>query len=217
LRLDRELGEFFNFLDREVGKGRYTIALSADHGAAEVPEYQKEVGKTGRRITEKEMDALLGGLKDATVNRSDSPQGRRARVASLTEKYDFIADAMTIDDLSSDRPGSIFIELYRNSFYPGRAPIYPIVSHKYPSLAVYDIRVRLMEGAVPYFAPSNHGSPYFYDRNVALIFMGPGIRKGFSMARARTVDVAPTLAQLGNIAVPVEIDGHSLLSALRKR
>ena len=217
LRLDKELGEFFGFLDREVGEGRYTVALSADHGAAEVPEYQKEMGKNGRRITEKDMDALLGDLKEAIANPSESPQERSRRAAVLAEKYDFIADAMTSDELSGGKPGSMFMELYRNSFYPGRTPVYPIVSRKYPSLAVYDIRVRLAEGAVPYFAPSNHGSPYFYDRNVALIFMGPGIRKGVSTARARTVDVAPTLAQLGNIAVPARVDGRSLSGALRKR
>ncbi|MEN9497854.1 MAG: hypothetical protein RL750_753, partial [Bacteroidota bacterium] len=36
LRIDRELGEFLRFLDKEVGANQYTIFLSADHGAAPV-------------------------------------------------------------------------------------------------------------------------------------------------------------------------------------
>src|SRR5919112_812140 len=38
LRLDRELGEFFTFLDTAVGAGRWVVALSADHGSLVAPE-----------------------------------------------------------------------------------------------------------------------------------------------------------------------------------
>ncbi len=34
LRLDKELGELFDFLDKKVGKDQYLVFLSADHGAA---------------------------------------------------------------------------------------------------------------------------------------------------------------------------------------
>src|SRR5690606_38254525 len=34
LRLDKDLGEFFKYLDQKIGKGNYTVFLSADHGAA---------------------------------------------------------------------------------------------------------------------------------------------------------------------------------------
>src|SRR5690606_24248445 len=39
LRLDKDLGEFFNYLDQKVGKGNYTVFLSADHGAAHNPQF----------------------------------------------------------------------------------------------------------------------------------------------------------------------------------
>ncbi len=41
LRLDKDLGTFFQFLDKQVGKGEYLVFLSADHGVAQVPEFLK--------------------------------------------------------------------------------------------------------------------------------------------------------------------------------
>jgi arylsulfatase A-like enzyme len=58
-----------------------------------------------------------------------------------------------------------------------------------------------------------HGSPYEVDRQVPLLFMGPGVSHGMSDRRVRTVDVAPTLARLAGIPYPEGIDGVPLTSA----
>jgi hypothetical protein len=42
LRLDKDLEEFFSFLDEHVGKGNYLLFLTADHGAAHVPAFMQE-------------------------------------------------------------------------------------------------------------------------------------------------------------------------------
>src|SRR5690606_14444521 len=42
LRLDRDLAAFFAYLDQEVGKGQYTVFLSADHGAAHNATFMKD-------------------------------------------------------------------------------------------------------------------------------------------------------------------------------
>ncbi len=39
LRLDKDLADFFNFLDEKVGKDNYTLFLTADHAAVQVPSY----------------------------------------------------------------------------------------------------------------------------------------------------------------------------------
>jgi predicted AlkP superfamily pyrophosphatase or phosphodiesterase len=41
-RLDKDLGDFLNYLDSKVGQGQYTVFLSADHGVAHVPAFMKE-------------------------------------------------------------------------------------------------------------------------------------------------------------------------------
>ena len=42
LRLDKDLADFLAFLDKEVGKGQYTVFLTADHAVAHVPGFLHE-------------------------------------------------------------------------------------------------------------------------------------------------------------------------------
>ena len=42
IRLDNELERFLNFLDKELGQGNYTLFLTADHGAVDVPQYLRD-------------------------------------------------------------------------------------------------------------------------------------------------------------------------------
>jgi predicted AlkP superfamily pyrophosphatase or phosphodiesterase len=41
LRLDKDLGEFLDYLDSKIGKGQYFVFLTADHGAANEPAFLK--------------------------------------------------------------------------------------------------------------------------------------------------------------------------------
>ena len=42
LRLDKDLGSFLSLLDTRLGKGQYLVFLTADHGAAHIPNFMKE-------------------------------------------------------------------------------------------------------------------------------------------------------------------------------
>jgi predicted AlkP superfamily pyrophosphatase or phosphodiesterase len=42
VRLDQELGKFFQFLDAQLGAKSYTVFLTADHAVAHIPGYLKE-------------------------------------------------------------------------------------------------------------------------------------------------------------------------------
>ncbi len=50
LRLDQELGKLFDFLDKKIGQGQYTVFLTADHGVANIPEFMTENKIPGGRI-----------------------------------------------------------------------------------------------------------------------------------------------------------------------
>lgn len=51
LRSDLLIRDLLNYLDRHVGKGRYVIAMSADHGICPLPEQTQAGGKTALRQT----------------------------------------------------------------------------------------------------------------------------------------------------------------------
>lgn len=63
LRFDISLGEFLDYLDQTVGKNQYVLFLTADHGAAHIPEFMQENKLPGGRVyTGKLMDKLNSGL-----------------------------------------------------------------------------------------------------------------------------------------------------------
>ena len=49
-RLDRDLAEFFTHLDKTVGRGKYVVAFSSDHGVAPVPEDLRKTGIDAGRL-----------------------------------------------------------------------------------------------------------------------------------------------------------------------
>jgi len=55
---------------------------------------------------------------------------------------------------------------------------------------------------------TSHGSPWPYDREVPLAFLGPGFSPGAAGA-ARTVDIAPTLARRIGVPAPADVDGRT--------
>ncbi len=207
LRLDRALGELFDFLDGAVGRDRYIVALSADHGVLAAPEYLRQLGKVAARVPPSEMrEALRAADEVAAV--TSSAEELHARRAAILEEFDFVADAMTREELLAVDPSTplaasadSFVVLYRRSFRPDRVI----------SPGERGVWVRISEGHMVDEAIATHGSPYTYDRHVPLLLMGPGIDPGRLDEVAATVDLAPTLARLAGIPYPQGLDGRVLI------
>jgi hypothetical protein len=49
MRTDRQLEAFFNWLDQKFS-GRYTVAITADHGVQSIPEVAKDMGRDAGRV-----------------------------------------------------------------------------------------------------------------------------------------------------------------------
>jgi len=200
IRLDRELGRFFDFLDAEVGAGGWVLALSADHGVMTEPEEMQAEGLPGRRITGQDLVAAFEAARSAAAAGPEA--GSPQRVDSALKAMPLIADVWTFGELA-DRVAAAdsFMTFFRNSQVPGRPT---------GSFYRFGVEVLLAEGVIADRFGSTHGSAWLYDRQVPLIFYGPGISAGWSAERARTVDFAPTLAALAGIPVPSDLDGRDL-------
>jgi len=217
VRLDRLIGVLLATLDETVGRGRYVVALSADHGAPNVVEYERERGRPGRRVTEEEMQALLDDVARIAKAWRGSDAGLRRRIARRLERADFLDRAMTPAELGGEGEADDVLRAYRNSYVPGRATTFPLWTHEVLYGRVgeahpvrWGIEAVLAENAQLWTAPSTHGGPWSYDREVPLIFMGAGIPRGRGTGPARTTDVAPTLAALAGLSVPETVDGGAL-------
>jgi hypothetical protein len=205
LRLDRGLGDLFEFLDGAIGRDRYIVALSADHGVLAAPEHLREMGEEGVRVPPQDVRDALQAVDEVV---SSSGEELHARRAAVLEAFAFVADAMTREELLAVDPSvplaaatDSFVVLYGRSFRPDRAI----------SPGERGVFVRMREGHMVDAAIATHGSPYTYDRHVPLVFMGPGIDAGRFDEVTATVDMAPTLASLIGVQTPADLDGRVLI------
>src|SRR6202008_4454501 len=142
LRLDKQLGEFLNFLDVKIGKGQYLLFLSADHGVAHVPAFANEhnipAGKIDLAELAKTMNSQLEtkfGKKDiiriisnyqvalnlpliqsSTLNISEIKQW----ITDYLSKQQGIARVFDIDDLTSTPLNAKVKQMLTNGYYPER-------------------------------------------------------------------------------------------------
>jgi arylsulfatase A-like enzyme len=115
-----------------------------------------------------------------------------------------VADAYTHAQLlnpASGAPVDSFTVLERRSLYPGRFGA---------DFSAFGVEYRLEEGWLGSVRGTGHGTPYWYDRHVPLLFMGPGFAAGRDTTRAATVDFAPTMARAIGVPVPADVDGREL-------
>jgi predicted AlkP superfamily pyrophosphatase or phosphodiesterase len=198
-RLDRELGEFFSYLDQKVGKNRWTVMLTADHGVLDSPEDLTARGEYGHRLTASEVKTL-----DSLRFRADSAKDKKAAARDLVaalKKLPIVADAWTHEDLAKAEQPDSFAVLQKRSMYPGREP---------DRFSREGVEFRFIPGVLSLPKGSSHGQTYWYDRHVPMIFMGPGISAARDPSRAATVDFAPTFSALLGIPYPKDLDGKVL-------
>lgn len=204
VRVDRLLGELFDYLDAEVGEGRWTVGLTADHGVVTMPEYAREQGeRNAERLLRDEVRGQLENVLRRAIQEGGSPLEIAERTARYVERLEAVEAAYTHRSLMlGGAPADSFAVLYRNSYYPGRA---------WDDLSRFGVDLRYGEGDyVGSRTGTNHETPYWYDRHVPMIFYGAGIEAGVSAEPVYTVDFAPTLAALAGIPVPDDLDGRRI-------
>lgn len=224
LRLDQELGSFLSFLDAKVGKGQYTVFLSADHGAAHIPEFMQENRLPGgRAYTSKIIDGLNKGLKEkynlsAIIVSDDNYQihlnhGKldSARV-NKQEVVQWIIDqlmkdtgidrAFALNDLNTIPLPARIREMLNNGYYPRRNG---------------DIQFILKPGFIDAYGTTGttHGLWNPYDAHIPLLWYGWGIRQGKSNRETYMTDIAPTLAALLRIQMPSGSVGAPIQEVLK--
>lgn len=218
LRLDQDLAKFLNYLDASLGKGNYTVFLTADHGASQNSQFlqaHKLPVHPARLTLQKELNAMLEEkfqVKNIVANTKElqirfdynlikdkklSEQNiRDACVAYLRRDTEvlFVMDMNKVGEASI--PEKIKKRMI-NSHHPERT------------------------GGILYLLNSNSGSAkakgssHTNDPKIPLIWMGWGIKKGGrSLKEARMTDIAPTISSLLRIQSPDGNVGKTLTEVL---
>ena len=225
LALDREIGDFFTFLDaRGID---YSVVLTADHGGLDVPERARSAGHPDAARIDAGLNAGKIGLAlvnkyklpgfglygesfgDVYVDRALTPAQQKLVLDGAVAAYRahpqveavFTADQLATTPVPTGSPtGWTLIQRARASYYPGRSG---------------DLVVLLKRNVTPIADTSRyvatHGSPWDYDRRVPILFWRKGQAPLALDTAVETTDILPTLAATIGLAIPSgSIDGHCL-------
>lgn len=227
LRLDTALGVLMDKLSTIPGGA--IVVLTADHGGSDFPERSAiegypHAGRVDRALQPRVNAALkarfgldadpvvssAGGFVIVDKDRKSLPEPLRSQVLAaaleLLNAEPQVALAVARDELLAEPvPNSInpedlnVRERLRLSAVAGRSP--DILRAWQPGLTGQG----RVGGAI-----SSHGSPWDYDRRVPIVFWWPGAEGQERFLPMRTIDIAPTLANLIGVQPDGPIDGRCM-------
>ncbi|HXE79759.1 MAG TPA: alkaline phosphatase family protein, partial [Vicinamibacterales bacterium] len=209
VRLDGALGGLFDHLDREVGKGSYTVAFSSDHGVGEVPEQQRRAGVDAGRL----RSADVAKRVDDALTRVLGP-GRYVARVFYTDLYFLpgVYDRLRADSVAMkaalealrNTPG--IGHVYRGDELAARKhagdPIARAAALGYHKSRSGDLILVPKRNWIVSTSAATHGTAHPYDVSVPVVFSGYGIRRGTYLSEATPADVAPTLGALAGVRLP---------------
>ena len=208
IRLDKDLEQFFTYLDTKIGKGNYTLFLTADHGASENPAYLqsekinagfiniKDIEKKLKQELVKEYaDSLIMKVANQQVYLNDSVITSKKLDKLSIEKFcarillliPEVADVMCGEQLMLQTQSDVlFKSLVQMGFNNKRSG---------------DVLIMFKPGFMDYdkTTGTTHGTSFSYDTHVPLLFYGNGIKKGNSLRQIFITDIASTVCELLNI------------------
>lgn len=226
-KIDSGISKLLQLLDERVGQDEYLVVLTSDHGVADLPEWQSELGQNrcpieGGRVG---LYSFVGGLLFDIYAQFTFPldfptdlvkfSGSQLYISRpyLEENQLELADVVQgLKDILEPEAGikkvwtraeiensaSEEARLLRNSFVEG---------------ASGDLFLQIEEDCIISSTGTTHGSLYDYDRSIPLAFYGFGVSSGNDPSPANSVDITPTLAKMLNLATPSKLDGKVLVLA----
>ncbi|GAA3564970.1 alkaline phosphatase PafA [Snuella lapsa] len=210
IRLDKDLERLFNNLDKNVGKNNYTVFLTADHGAVDVPAYLQSVkipaGYLNNSKTRKVFDAFMEesyGSKDLVENISNNQIFlNREKIKALGLNLNDVQEAIVNEVLAYANIDKAYsaTTMSSASFETG---VESFVQKGFNQKRSGDIIMVPDPAHISYGKTgSSHGSSLNYDTHVPLLFFGKGIKHGHTLQRTDITDIAPTMSALLGTSFP---------------
>ncbi len=222
IRLDRDLERILKYLDTKVGAGEYTVFLTADHGAINVPAYLKDQKIPAGYINRTEIQSELGEFIKYKYGSANLIKNYSNNQLFLDHKIIQNLD-LSLKEVQETLAGELlsykaFEKVYtayqmQNNEYTTGIPY--IIQNGYNMKRSGDILMVPKPGIIDYSKTgSTHGSAQIYDTHTPLIFYGKGIKPGSTALRTEIPDIAPTIATLLGIAFPNGTTGKPITQIL---
>ncbi|MHC5309751.1 alkaline phosphatase PafA [Myroides sp. LJL116] len=225
LRLDQDLAAFLTYLDNKIGKGEYTLFLSADHGAAHNPRYYKDQsGNAGyfntsvtRNMLNEKLEKKFGESKliismsnyqvhldnKLIVEKDLDESAIRELIVKELKKVDGIAFVTDMDNTSSSSIPSQIKERIINGYNLKRSGVVQFILEP----QWYSGRENS--------TGTTHGTWGSYDAHIPAVFMGWGVKPGKTIRPTNMTDIAPTIAEILKIEMPNGNIGTPIFEAIQ--
>ncbi|MFM6975862.1 MAG: alkaline phosphatase PafA [Sphingobacteriaceae bacterium] len=211
LRLDQDLAKFFLYLDKTLGKGNYTVFLSADHGAAHNPnlliDQKIPAGLWPAGQITKDLNAWLE-TKYQSKNLVLSLMNYQVNLNNLAIAEAKLNNQAIIDDCVSfltKQPGVANV-IDQTAIQLANIPdaLRSRIINGYNPDRSGAIQIILQPGWFSGYGATGttHGTWNPYDAHIPLVFMGWGIKHGATHTPTHMTDIAATLAALLHIQAP---------------
>jgi predicted AlkP superfamily pyrophosphatase or phosphodiesterase len=210
LRLDKDLEELLKVLDAEVGQENYSLFLTADHGAADVASYLKDLKIPAGYIKEKQLERALKVFcvkqfgDSLIVNVSNQqiflnmPKLWELKLNQADVENTIAARLIHMEGISEAYPSSVL----KYEGYKGDN-LKSLIADGYSHKRSGNVAFSYLPGWLDIQETgTTHGAAYTYDTHVPLIFFGSGIKKGESVKPYYITEIAPTISILLNNPFP---------------
>lgn len=222
LRLDKDLSDFFSYLDSKVGKGNYLVFLTADHGASHNAQFLEDnkipAGNWDEKVVRDELNKYL----------ADKYQKNNLVLNLYNYQVNFnykeiskdIDKKKLIEDCIEFLQGQPNIAYAVQTSKASEATIPDIIKEKiingYNRELCGEIQIVLKPA---WYSDNNlrggtHGAWNPYDAHIPLVWMGWGIHHGESNQQVYMTDIAPTIAAILHIQMPNGCIGKPILPVL---
>ncbi|KAA5544168.1 alkaline phosphatase PafA [Adhaeribacter rhizoryzae] len=212
LRLDRELADFFATLDKTLGKGNYTVFLTADHGASHNPNFlidnkipggfwpaSAQLKELNNMLEAKyKVGKIVLSLSNYQVNLNNpviasnklDEVAIRKDCVQFMEKQEGVAYAIDVKDVqTAGIPDELRTRMLKGN-HPERSGVIQLF-----------MKPGWYSGSANATGTS-HGTWSPVDTHIPLVWMGWGINHGKLTRPTHMSDIAPTVAALLRIQAP---------------
>ncbi|MFM8912613.1 MAG: alkaline phosphatase PafA [Flammeovirgaceae bacterium] len=224
LRLDKNLEDLLNRLDKEVGEGQYLVFLTADHAVAEVPQFLKDNKVPAGNFSWSNVEAGLNDYLQKTFpNKKVVEHIANEQIFFNHEAFTgdpktsgidlLIATEQTVNYLQSvEGIAQVFSKAVIKQSAYNETGLKGMITRGFHFKRSGDVAVQLEPSWIPSSYPTGttHGSAYTYDTHVPILFYGIGIKKGTSAGYHTITDIAPTLSVLLKIKFPSGCTGQPI-------
>ncbi len=198
LRSDALMAELLAFLDAKVGKGRYLLGLTADHGVCPLPEVSAASGVAPDAKRVKGTD-LKARIDKHLTEKFRSPKQADGKDSNWAESiiFPWVRLNQALIDLSgrtraeiateaarclTEEPKLNVMRTFTQAELAGTFPDSDVIANRmkrsFDPSRCGDLAVVLEPYSIPAGLAATHGAPFDYDTHVPLLVYGPGIRGG---------------------------------------